>query len=222
LVSDSRRPVIRAFTGGSFGQNGFVVHCEDTREAILIDPGASVGAMLEAVRVDALMVTAIVLTHAHLDHIEGVAAAKRATRAPVHLHPDDEILYQQAPLQAQMFGVDIEVPPPLDEYLRAREDIRIGEVALSVRYTPGHSPGHVIFVGEGVAIVGDCVFAGSIGRTDLPGGDFQTLMNSIRREILTLPDDTILYPGHGPASTVGHEKVSNPFLAPQFGGSGFA
>ena len=221
-MSDSRRPVIRGFTGGGFGQNGFVVHCEDTREAILVDPGAAVAAMLEAVGLDALRVTAIVLTHAHLDHIEGVALAKRATRAAVHLHPDDEILYQQAPLQAKMFGVDIEAPPPLDEYLRPGEDIRFGEVTMSVRHTPGHAPGHVILVGEGVAIVGDCVFAGSIGRTDLPGGDFQTLMKSIRREILTLPDETILYPGHGPETSVGHEKVSNPFLAPQFGGSGFA
>src|SRR5690606_21661599 len=112
--------------------------------------------------------------------------------------------------------------PPLDEYLTEGEIIRFGDCALEVRHTPGHAPGHVIFVGPGVAFVGDCVFSGSIGRTDLPGGDFQTLMQSIRRHILDLPDETVLYSGHGPETTVRHEKLSNPFLVPHYGGSRFA
>jgi hydroxyacylglutathione hydrolase len=221
-MKDLVQPLIRRFTGGEFGENGYVVNCPVTRRGVLVDPGAAVDAMLQAVRTDEIEITAILLTHAHIDHIDGVARAKRETGAPVLLHPDDEILYTQAPLQAQMFGVHLERPPPLDDYLRAGDVIRFGQSEMTVRHTPGHAPGHVILVADGAAIVGDCVFAGSIGRSDLPGGDFQTLMASIRREILALPDETILYPGHGPETTVGHERVANPFLAPQFGGSSFA
>jgi hydroxyacylglutathione hydrolase len=167
-------------------------------------------------------VKAIVLTHAHLDHVDGVARAKAATGAPVLLHPDDEPLYRAAPTQAQWFGLEVEAPPPVDGPLEPGGYVEFGECALEVRFTPGHAPGHVVLVGDGFALIGDVVFAGSIGRTDLPGGDFQQLMRSIREQILTLPDETTLYTGHGPATTVGHERVSNPFLAPQFGSGGFA
>ncbi|HUE97095.1 MAG TPA: MBL fold metallo-hydrolase [Longimicrobiaceae bacterium] len=221
-MSKSQDMVVRRFTGGAFGENGYVVSCARTGEGILVDPGASVDAMLKAVEEGEVAVKAIVLTHAHIDHIDGVAAAKRATGAPVYLHPADEPLYRQAAAQAQWFGVDLETPPPVDEYLREGTPVRFGECEFEVRHTPGHAPGHVVLVGDGVAIVGDCVFAGSIGRTDLPGGDFQTLMKSIRTHILTLPDVTVLYSGHGGETTVGHERVSNPFLAPQLGGSNFA
>jgi hydroxyacylglutathione hydrolase len=221
-VSAEVKPDVQAFGGGPFGENGYLVTCPRTRKGILVDPGASVGQMLEAVTSSGAAIVAIVLTHAHLDHVDGVARAKRETRAPVHLHPADEPLYKQAPAQAEWFGVRLETPPPVDEYLHEGERIRFGECALEVRHTPGHAPGHVILVGAGVAIVGDTVFAGSIGRTDLPGGDFQTLMASIREHILSLPDETVLHSGHGPATTVGHERVANPFLAPQLGGSRFA
>ncbi len=213
---------IRGFTGPGFGQNGYVVSCPITRKAVLVDPGAAVDGMLSYVREEGLDVQAILLTHAHVDHIEGVARVRETITVPIHLHPNDEGMYTYAPQQAQMFGMELQAPPPIDEYLSAGESIRVGEVKLEVRHTPGHAPGHVILVGLGVAIVGDCVFAGSIGRTDLPGGDFQTLMSSIRREILSLPGETVLYPGHGPETTVGHERDNNPFLASQFGGSGFA
>jgi hydroxyacylglutathione hydrolase len=221
-VSGKGRPVVQRFAGGPFAENGYVLHCERTRKGILVDPGAGVGDMLRAAERDGIDVEAIVLTHAHLDHVDGVAQAKRETGAPIHLHRDDEPLYHRAPVQAQHFGIAIEAPPPVDEYLKDGDTVRFGDCELDVHHTPGHAPGHVILVGEGVAIVGDCVFAGSIGRTDLPGGDFQTLMESIRAHILTLPDETVLYSGHGPETTVGHERVSNPFLVPQFGGSEFA
>jgi hydroxyacylglutathione hydrolase len=154
--------------------------------------------------------------------VAGVARARRATGAPILLHPADEPLYRAAPTQAQLFGLEIEVPPPTDGPLQAGDRISVGECEMEVRHAPGHAPGHVILVADGAAIVGDCVFAGSIGRTDLPGGDFQTLMASIRSQILSLPDETRLYPGHGAETTVGHERATNPFLAPQFGGSSYA
>lgn len=221
-MSAATVPEVRSFTGGAFGQNGYLVHCPTTGEGILVDPGASVGEMLAAAEALGVTIVGIVLTHAHLDHIEGVARAKQATGASIHLHRDAEGLYRQAPVQAQLFGMDVELPPPPDEYLTEREPVRFGDCELHVRHAPGHAPGHVILVGPGFAIVGDVVFAGSIGRTDLPGGDFQTLMDSIRQQVLTLPDETVLYSGHGPATKVGHERISNPFLVPHFGGSRFA
>lgn len=213
--------VVRGFTGGAFAQNGYLVRCVASEKAILVDPGAAVEEMLRSAEESGVEIELIVLTHAHLDHVEGLARAKRATGAPVLLHADDLPLFRAAPTQAQWFGVEMEPLPPVDRQMVDAERIRFGECELEVRHTPGHAPGHVILVGSGSALVGDCVFAGSIGRTDLPGGDFQTLMRSIRQRILDLPDETVLYSGHGPETTVGHERATNPFLAPQTGGSRF-
>lgn len=221
-MSGHKGLVVQRYTAGAFGENGYVVQCGTSREGILVDPGAAVDQMLAAAEEGGVSVSAIVLTHAHIDHIDGVARAKRATGAPIFLHPDDEPLYGQAPAQAQWFGLEMEIPPPIDEYLHEGTPVTFGECSLDVFHTPGHAPGHVILVGHGIAIVGDCVFSGSIGRTDLPGGDFQTLMASIRSHILILPDDTILYSGHGKETTVGHERVANPFLTQHLGGSRFA
>lgn len=212
---------VRAFAGGPFAQNMFLVTCTGTGKGILVDPGAATAQALAEAKRQGTEIEKIVLTHSHLDHVDGVARAKRETGAPVVLHREAEPMYHAAPAQAQMFGVTVEAPPPADGYLEPGEPVRFGECELQVRYTPGHAPGHVILVGEGFALVGDCVFRGSIGRTDLPGGDFQTLMKSIREEILTLPDETALYSGHGPETTVGFERVANPFLVPHYGGSSF-
>ena len=212
---------VRSFTGGPFAQNMFLVACTGTARGILVDPGAATAQALAAAQREGVEIEKIVLTHSHLDHVDGVARAKRETGAPVWLHPDAEAMYHAAPQQAQMFGVYVEAPPPVDEYLQPGEPVCFGECELEVRHTPGHAPGHVTLVGEGFAIVGDCVFRGSIGRTDLPGGDFRTLMESIRSQILTLPEETTLYSGHGPETTVGFEKVGNPFLVPSYGGSAF-
>ncbi|HEX2187274.1 MAG TPA: MBL fold metallo-hydrolase [Longimicrobiaceae bacterium] len=213
--------VVRTFSGGPFAQNMFLVACARTGKAILVDPGAATRQALAEAKRQGTEVERIVLTHSHLDHVDGVPLAKRETGVPVVMHREAEQMFRAAAVQAQMFGVHVEAMPEPDGWLEPGVPVHFGECELEVRYTPGHAPGHVTLVGEGFALVGDCVFRGSIGRTDLPGGDFQTLMRSIREQILTLPDETVLYSGHGPETTVGFERVANPFLAPNYGGSAF-
>jgi hydroxyacylglutathione hydrolase len=214
--------IVRRFTGGAFAENAYLVSCVGSGKALVVDPGAAVGELLRVAHDSALEIAAIVLTHAHVDHVEGVAEARRRTGAPIRLHAADEQLYHAAAMQGEWFGLTVEPPPPVDAPLAAGDRVRFGRCELEIRYTPGHSPGHVVLVADDLALVGDCVFAGSIGRTDLPGGDLQTLMRSIRTQILTLPDETVLYPGHGPETTVGHERATNPFLVHNLGGSSFA
>ena len=204
-----------------FYKNGFLVSCEETRDAVIIDPGDEVDTLIARARSSGVRVVAILLTHAHLDHIDGIATVRDAfPDVPIHLHPADRSLYDRAPQQAAAFGLPpFEVPPPTHE-LAAGQRIEFGGCTLEVRHAPGHSPGHVILYAEadGLALVGDVVFAGSIGRTDLPGGDFRALIESIRREVLTLPPATRLLPGHGGETTVEWEARHNPFLVPHYGG----
>lgn len=212
---------IRTFTSKVFGQNAYLVRCGAGGEWVAIDPGGEAEAMADEVEASGGSLTAILLTHAHLDHLEGVAALAERVPAPIHLHPADRPLYDAAPQQAAMFGHPLRKPPPPDHGFSAGQAFRFGGCELEIRHVPGHSPGHVLLYSEpaGVAFVGDVVFAGSIGRTDLPGGDLQQLMRSIRERVLTLPDDTTLYSGHGPPTTVARERATNPFLVPHFGGS---
>ena len=211
---------IRTFTSKIFGQNAYLVRCDATGEWAAIDPGGEAAAMAAALEEDGGPLRAILLTHAHLDHLEGVAELAERCPAPIHLHPSDRPLYDAAPQQAAMFGHQVRTPPPPDAELLGGTTFRLGECDLEVRHVPGHSPGHVLLWSEaaGVAFVGDVVFAGSIGRTDLPGGELRQLMSSIREQVLTLPDDTELYSGHGPVTTVDRERTTNPFLVPHFGG----
>ena len=215
---------IKTVTSDGFGENGYVVRCMATGERVVIDPGNRIDRFESILGEHERAPVAILLTHAHVDHIEGVAALKRATGAPVWLHAADRPLYDAAQGQATMFGMRIESPPAPDRVWQHGDVFRFGECSLEVRHVPGHAPGHVVLysAAAGVAFVGDVVFAGSIGRTDLPGGDFRTLIDAIRAQVLSLPDDTALFPGHGPPTTVGVERATNPFLAPQFGGSRFA
>lgn len=212
---------ISTFTGPGFGENAYLAICEDTKSCVAVDPGRGAGELVGAVESEGLSLEAIFLTHAHLDHVEGVSTVRDAfPDVPIWLHPDDLSLYRGVQRQAAMFGLSAEPQPePTDEIVPG-EPLRFGSCAFEVRFTPGHAPGHVILVShdDGLALVGDVVFQGSIGRSDLPGGDMQTLMKSIREHVLTLPDDMKLYPGHGPPTTVGQERTTNPFLVPHYGG----
>jgi hydroxyacylglutathione hydrolase len=207
---------ILGFPVGPLQANAFLAICEETRRCALVDPGAEADRLLAAAASEGAEIDSILLTHAHLDHIGGVAAAKRRTGVMVYLHPADGVLYRAAPAQARGFGLQIEEPPEPDRELQDGQILEVGKARLEVRHTPGHSPGHVCLVGDGFALVGDCVFAGSIGRTDLPGGDYRTLMESITEKLLTLPDETVVYSGHGPKTTVGQERRTNPFLTGVF------
>jgi hydroxyacylglutathione hydrolase len=210
--------LIQSACAPPFLKNGFVLGCERTREAVYIDPGDEVDELLAWIARERLDVTAILLTHAHVDHVSGVAAAKRTLNAPIWLHPDDTWLYQHALEQGAMFGYRLEQPPPVDHYFDGRGPLAFGDYDVFVDHTPGHCPGNVCFqVGRrgerGMDLfVGDTLFAGSIGRTDLPGGDYEVLMRAITDVLLPFGDDARVHPGHGPDTTIGHERRTNEFL----------
>ncbi len=195
---------------GQFLENSYLV--VDGEECAVVDPGEEAGLILYKVAETGAKPVAIWLTHAHVDHVLGVARLAVETGAPVWLHPADRPLYDAVPEQAAWFGLTALRLPAPDRAFTPGETVRVGSLGFEVRHAPGHSPGSVCLVGQGVAFVGDVLFAGSIGRTDLPGGDFATLIASIERELLSLPDATIVYSGHGPETTVGRERRSNPFL----------
>jgi glyoxylase-like metal-dependent hydrolase (beta-lactamase superfamily II) len=201
-----------------FMKNGFVVSCGETREAVIIDPGDEVAELLAVVADERLTVTMILLTHAHLDHVTGVGRAKAAVKAPVWLHRDDLFLYEGVADQGRMFGLRVEPQPPVDRFYAAGQQLSFGACVVDVLPTPGHCPGGVCLAIGPVSsarrelFVGDTLFAGSIGRTDLPGGDSDTLLHSIRDVLMRFPDDTIVHSGHGPTTTIGRERKTNPFL----------
>jgi len=204
---------IVAIPNGGFLENTYLLVDEASAECAVVDPGEAAGLILHKIAETGARPVAIWLTHAHIDHVLGVGRVREATGAPVYLHPGDRPLYDGLPEQASWFGLAADVPPPPDRAFAAGDTVAVGGLAFSVRHTPGHSPGGVCLVGPGCAFVGDVIFKGSIGRTDLPGGDFDTLIASIVRELLVLPDATILYSGHGPETTVGAERRSNPYLS---------
>ena len=201
-----------------FMKNGFVVGCEDTREGVIIDPGDEVDLLLDDARQQGIAIKHILLTHAHLDHITGVGRAKAVTGAPVWLHRDDNFLYRAAVRQGIAFGFRVDPQPPVDSFYDGTGPVRFGRYGAWVHHTPGHCPGGVCLAigredtSDRTLFVGDTLFAGSIGRTDLPGGDLQTLLQSIRGVLFQFPDDAIVYPGHGERTTIGREKRTNPFL----------
>jgi len=201
-----------------FLKNGFVVGCERTRKAVLIDPGDEVDDLLAFIAREELQMVAILLTHAHVDHVSGVARAKRVLNVPVYLHRDDQPLYQQAVAHGRLFGLTVEPPPPVDVFYEGTGPIAVGDLDVFVHHTPGHCPGGVCLQigqrGEPALdlFVGDTLFAGSIGRTDLPGGDYDTLIRSIRQVLFSFGDEARVYPGHGGQTTIGEERRSNPFL----------
>ncbi len=201
-----------------FFKNGYVLGCERTRDAVLIDPGDEVAQLLAYIEAERLNVVAILLTHAHVDHVSGVARAKRALDVKVYLHRDDLFLYDQAAAHGLMFGLEVEQPPPVDVFYKGPGPIAFGDYDVFVHHTPGHCPGGVCLqVGRRgergqELFVGDTLFAGSIGRTDLPGGDYETLLRSITGVLYGFGDDARVYSGHGPETTIGEERRTNPFL----------
>jgi hydroxyacylglutathione hydrolase len=210
--------IIHVETAGPFQQNGFVVACGRTKEAVIIDPGDGVQSLLAYADREALAIRHILLTHAHIDHVTGVAAAKRALSVPVYLHRDDLFLYERVVQHGQVFGVRVEPQPPIDVFYTPGQAIAFGDLQASVHHTPGHCPGGVCLAiaAKGAApkelFVGDTLFAGSIGRTDLPGGDYNVLMASIRSVLFPFGDDAVVHSGHGPDTTIGRERSTNPFL----------
>ena len=212
---------VQSFTVSPFAENCYVVHAGG--EAALVDPGTASGAerrlVLDYLGAHGLRVRHLLLTHAHIDHVFGCAFFAERFGAAAEwggwqLHRADLPLLENAAVQAELFGVRITPPPAPTHFLEAGETIPLGEGAFSVRHAPGHAPGHVVFVNEedGFVLGGDVLFQGSIGRTDLWEGSYPLLLQSIREQLLTLPDETVVYAGHGPATTVGHERRTNPFL----------
>ena len=204
--------IIESQAVGPFFKNGFVVGCETTREAVLIDPGDEVDSLLAFADRGRLSIRYILLTHAHVDHVTGVAAAKRSLGVPVCLHRDDLFLYERVVESGRMFGLRVEPQPPIDVFYSPGQVITFGAYEVRPHHTPGHCPGGVCLEIGNDLFVGDTLFAGSIGRTDLPGGDYQTLIASIRNVLFAFEDAAIVHPGHGPDTTIGRERRSNPFL----------
>lgn len=202
---------VRTFAVGAFQENCYLLTDAEAGVCVLIDPGAEADRLVSAVEGAGTTLEAIWVTHGHLDHVGAIAGVKRRWNVPVYLHPLDEPLYASSPRQAAMYGLPFDEPPPADRSLGEGDVLTLGGLRFDVMHAPGHAPGHVVFVGHGIAFVGDCLFAGSIGRTDLPLSNPRDLAASLAR-ISALPEDTVVYPGHGPATTIGTEVRTNPFL----------
>jgi glyoxylase-like metal-dependent hydrolase (beta-lactamase superfamily II) len=207
---------LEAFTGPPFDENAYLI-ADEQGEAAIVDPGDGAEPLLKRARSLGLRVGHILLTHAHLDHISNVDVVKRMFDVPIYLHPADQPLYEAVVEQGRYFGIPMRPQPPVDAPLADGMTLSIGNLSVRVHETPGHSPGGVVFEiaepsGRITILSGDTLFAGSIGRTDLPGGDYPTLIDSIRRVLLAFPDDVPVHPGHYGETTIGAERRGNPFL----------
>ncbi len=217
--------IIEEITVTAFQQHTRILACEKTKSAICIDPGDNSASIVEAIDKHGLHLQAIVVTHAHLDHVGGVSSLKRLKPdAKIMMHKADEFIYEALPEQPAWIGIPraqwpamglaFAAPPPVDKYFEDGNTLSVGELNFTILHCPGHTPGHVVLFesNERKVFVGDVLFAGSVGRTDLPGGSSEQLIDSIMNKLLPLGDDVEVYSGHGSVTTIGRERTSNPFL----------
>jgi len=207
--------IIKEIAVGPLMANCFIVGCEKTKEAAVIDPGGDAHRILSAIAASELTVKYIINTHGHFDHVSGNADMKNATDADILIHPLDAPMLGRLSQNAAFFGISVEDSPPCDQTIEQGETVSFGEVGLKVIHTPGHTPGGISLYSDGIVFVGDTLFAGSIGRTDFPGGDYETLISSIQEKLFPLGDDVRVLNGHGPETTIGREKLYNPFVGQQ-------
>ncbi len=206
--------IIETFPVGLLQCNCTIFGSEQTREAIVIDPGDDIDVVLERLKKHNLTAKFIIATHGHIDHVGGFKLLKDATGAPVYLHRGDEFLYEAMPMQARLLGITTPEATEIDGYFEHGDEIGTGEIKLEALHTPGHTPGSLCFHTPTVErlFAGDTLFFGSIGRTDLWGGDYDQIIDSLKTRIVTLPEETIVVPGHGPNTTIGRERKFNQFL----------
>ena len=202
---------VQTITVGAFQENCYLLVDDRANRAVIVDPGSEGDRLIDAVERSGATLEAIWITHAHVDHVGAVASIKRKWDVPIYLHPLDRRLYEAASRQAEVYGVPFEQPPPPDREFSDGQRVKVGEREMTVMHAPGHAPGHVVIHGDGIALVGDCLFAGSIGRTDLPFSNPPQLSATLEK-LAALPPDTVVYPGHGVETTIGEERISNPFL----------
>jgi glyoxylase-like metal-dependent hydrolase (beta-lactamase superfamily II) len=192
--------------------NCFIVGCEKTKTAVVIDPGDEADKILMALAESQLTVKYIINTHGHFDHVGANKKLKEVTGAEILIHAADSDMLEQISIASRAFGMSVEDSPPADRTIDEGDKITFGDITLNVIHTPGHSLGGISLSTDGVVFVGDSLFYGSIGRTDFPGGDYNTLISSIKNKLFPLGDDVVVYTGHGPETSIGQEKRMNPFL----------
>jgi hydroxyacylglutathione hydrolase len=206
--------ILKMLTVGPFQENCYIIGDEESGVGAIVDPGDEAARIAMAVEETNLEIGSIIVTHAHIDHVGAVVVLVDEYACPVLMHAEAEPMLRQLPTQAMMMGMRFGKVPSVDRHVEDEEILEVGDLSLRSLYTPGHAPGHLAFYAEeeGLVLSGDALFAGSVGRVDLPGGSMEVLMRSIEDRLLTLPDDTLVYSGHGPRTTIGNERTSNPFL----------
>ncbi|WP_457552986.1 MBL fold metallo-hydrolase [Desulfobacula sp.] len=204
--------IIKKLEVGPIMANCYILGCESTKEAVVIDPGDDADQILMELAESEFNVKYLINTHGHFDHVGANKKMKEVTGAKLAIHPEDEPMLSELAQSASMFGLSAENSPPADILLNDGDEITFGKITLKVMHTPGHSKGGICLYTKGHLFSGDTLFAGSIGRTDLPGGDYDTLISNIKEKLLPLDENTLVYTGHGPETTIGNEKRMNPFL----------
>jgi len=205
--------ILKMLVVGPIQANCYILGCEQTKQAVVIDPGGDVDKILLALAKDHLRCVHIINTHGHFDHTAENKRLKEVTGAQLIIHRDDAPLIANQASSGEMWGIRVDNSPPPDRYVKEGDLITFGDISLKVLHTPGHSEGGISLTTDKMVFVGDTLFAGSIGRTDFPGGDYESLLRNVREKIFPLGDDVVIYPGHGPKTTVGRERRSNPFFA---------